>query len=164
MLITHGQTLWKWKGYCFVIEKVGSRCLPTSSCNTSLLVLIRYEFWRYFFVNAVHRAFLPFWWILMFCLSSLPEANDKVTMYNSFHNSFNSEYWVNKSSLCCLCSLRKLCRINNFVMVYIRFDKRLLGDVFNQINCNINMYIVGSVALFSASSLKWHCHVSTPST
>lgn len=38
----------------------------------------------------------------------------------------------------------------------IHFEERLLRD--NKNNSNINMYIIGSVVIFSVS-LKWHCQV-----
>lgn len=107
--------------YCLVIEKVGRRCLPMFICNTALFILIWYDG---IFVK-VFCAFLPFRWISMLCISPLSECQcqgHNIQLFFTF--SLNSAHWVDSSSLCHLCSLKKLCEIHFFVMVDIHFEER----------------------------------------
>lgn len=109
MLITHGQTPWKWKKkrILFCNWKGRYTAEPTSTGNTSLLTLIRYEFWRYFcqcFAQSIPSFLMNF--------NVLPETIDKVTIYSSFHILFNSGYGFNKFPLTFLLT-EEICEINH---------------------------------------------------
>lgn len=75
-----------------------------------------------------------------------------------FTFSLNSAHWVDSSSLCHLCSPKKLCEIHFFVMVWYPLWRE--RSIFNQINSNISLYIIGSVALFSGFFLNWHRRIT----